>query len=140
MVTTDPLPLIKKLLDAGADPNYLVDNTQRARMREGDPRIVYATAVMRAAFSGDLELVRLLLSYGANPFIVSKDNETTLMAAAGTGFIPDYSKGKSNAERLEVIKLLVNFGMAVNEVRPMTMALRRSCPQRIWETSRSSST
>ena len=115
MVTTDPLPLIKKLLAAGADPNFLVDNTPRARMREGDPRIVYATATMRAAFSGDLELVRLLLSAGANPFIVSKDNETTLMAAAGTGFIPGYSKGKSNAERLEVIKLLVDFGMDVNE-------------------------
>jgi len=36
-VTVHPLPLIKKLLDAGADPNALVDNTPRARMREGSP-------------------------------------------------------------------------------------------------------
>ena len=37
MVTTDPLPLIKKLLDAGANPNAVVNNTPRARMREGSP-------------------------------------------------------------------------------------------------------
>jgi ankyrin repeat protein len=51
MVTADPLPLIKKLLDAGAIPNTLVNNTPRARMRSGSPRIVFATALMRAAFS-----------------------------------------------------------------------------------------
>ena len=95
MVTTDPLPLIKKLLDAGADPNALVNNTPRARMRAGSPRIVFATALMRAAFSGDLELVKLLLGKGADPTIVSKDNETMLEAAAGLGFIQGYSKGKT---------------------------------------------
>ena len=67
MVTADPLPLIRKLLDAGANPNALVNNTPRARMREGSPRIVFATALMRAAFAGDLELVKLLLERGADP-------------------------------------------------------------------------
>jgi hypothetical protein len=69
---------------------------------------------MRAAFSGDLALVKLLLARGADPHIVSKDNETTLMAAAGTGFINGYSKGRSAAERLEVVKLLVQLGEDVN--------------------------
>ena len=114
MVTTDPLPLIKKLLDAGANPNALVNNTPRARMRAGSPRIVFATALMRAAFSGDLELVKLLLAKGADPTIVSKDNETVIEAAAGLGFIQGYSKGKPPAERLEVIKLLVDLGADVN--------------------------
>jgi len=114
MVTTDPLPLIRKLLDAGANPNAVVNNTPRARMRDGSPRIVFGTALMRAAFSGDLELVKLLLSHGADPHIVSKDNETTLMAACGTGFINGYSKGRSAAERLEVVKLLVQLGEDVN--------------------------
>jgi ankyrin repeat protein len=114
MVTTDPLPLIEKLLNAGANPNQIINNTPRARMREGSPRIVFGTALMRAAFSGDLALVKLLLAHGADPHIVSKDNETTLMAAAGTGFINGYSKGRSAAERLEVIKLLVQLGEDVN--------------------------
>jgi ankyrin len=114
MVTTDPLPLIKKLLDAGANPNVLVNNTPRARMRAGSPRIVFATALMRAAFSGDLDLTRLLLSYQADPGIVSKDGETMVEAAAGLGFIQGYSKGRSAAERLEVVKLFVERGADVN--------------------------
>jgi ankyrin repeat protein len=114
MVTADPLPLIKKLLEAGADPNALVNNTPRARMRAGSPRIVFATALMRAAFSGDRELVRLLIAKGADPAVVSKDNETVLEAAAALGFIQGYSKGRSAAERLDVIKLLVDLGADVN--------------------------
>jgi ankyrin repeat protein len=114
MVTTDPLPLAKKLLDAGADPNTLINNTPRARMRSGSPRIVFATAIMRAAFSGDLDLTKLLVAYGADPHIVSIDKETTLMAACGTGFINGYHKTRSAADRLEVVKLLVQLGEDVN--------------------------
>jgi ankyrin len=115
MVTADPLPLIGKLLDAGANANALVNNTPRARMRAGSPRIVFATALMRAAFSGDLELVKLLLSHGADPAILSKDGETMLEAAAGLGFIQGYSKGRTAAERLEVVKLFVERGADVNQ-------------------------
>ncbi len=114
MVTTDPLPVIKKLLDAGANPNALVNATPRARMREGSPRIVFATALMRAAFSGDIELVKLLLAHGADPHIASTDRETTLMAASGTGFINGYHRLRPPAERLEVVKLLVSLGEDVN--------------------------
>ena len=115
MVTTDPLPLIKKLLDTGANPNALVNNTPRARMRAGSPRIVFATALMRAAFSADLELVKLLLSHGADARAISKDGETMVEAAAGLGFIQGYSKGRSEAERLAVVKLFVELGADVNQ-------------------------
>ncbi|HEX4999828.1 MAG TPA: ankyrin repeat domain-containing protein [Terriglobia bacterium] len=114
VVTADPLPLIRKLLDAGADVNVVVNNTPRGRMREGTPRIIFATALMRAAFAGDIELVKLLLAHGANPNVVSKDNETMLMAACGTGFIPGYNNTRSSAERLEVVKLLIDLGQDVN--------------------------
>jgi ankyrin repeat protein len=114
MVTADPLPLIRKLLEAGANPNALVNNTPRARMRAGSPRIVFATPLMRAAFSGDLELVKLLLAHGADPRMTSKDGETMVEAAAGLGFIQGYSKGRTPAERLEVVKLFVERGADVN--------------------------
>jgi ankyrin len=114
MVTTDPLPVIQKLLDAGANPNALVNSTPRARMREGAPRIVFATALMRAAFSGDIELVKLLLAHGADPHIASTDRETPLMAACGTGFINGYHRLRPPAERLAVVKLLVDLGEDVN--------------------------
>jgi uncharacterized protein len=114
METRDPLPLIRKLLDAGADPNALINSTPRARMREGSPRLVYATALMRAALAGDVELAKLLLAHGADPHIISKDRETTLMAACGTGFINGYHRQRTPAERLELVKLLVERGEDVN--------------------------
>jgi ankyrin repeat protein len=114
MVTRDPLPLIKKLLDAGADPNVVINSTPRARMREGSPRLVYATAIMRAAFSGDIELVKLLLAHGADPHIISSDRETTLMAACGTGFINGYHRPRPPVERLEVVKLMIDLGEDIN--------------------------
>jgi len=115
MVTADPLPLIRKLLDAGANPNALVNNTPRARMREGSPRIVFATALMRAAFAGDLELVKLLLAHGADPKVISKDGETMLSAASGLAFIHGYHRGKPPEERLQVVKLFVELGNDVNQ-------------------------
>ena len=114
MVTADPMPLIRQLLDAGANPNAIVNNTPRARMREGSPRIVFATALMRAAFAADLELVQLLLERGADPGILSRDNESMLSAAAGLAFVHGYHRGRSPEERLEVVKLFVKLGNDVN--------------------------
>jgi len=116
MVTLDPLPLIKKLLASGANPNAFVDNipTSRRSALNLTPRTTFATALARAAFSADMELVQLLLSNGADSNIVSSHNETALMQAAGYAWIDGYSRGKSNAERLEVIKLLVKLGANVN--------------------------
>ena len=115
IVTSDPMPLIHKLLDAGANPNALVNNTPRARMREGSPRIVFATALMRAAFAGDLELVKLLLARGADPKVISRDGETMLSAASGLAFIHGYHRGKAPEERLQVVKLFVELGNDVNQ-------------------------
>jgi hypothetical protein len=114
MVTVDPIPLIKKLLDAGANPNAIVNNTPRARNRGGSPRIVFATALMRAAFAGDVELCKLLLAHGADPHVKSSDRENILEAAAGLALIPGYQVNRSNAERVELSKILVELGEDVN--------------------------
>ncbi len=83
-------------------------------MRDGSPRIIYSPPLMRAAFSGDIDSVKLLLAHGADPHIASKDKETALMAACGTGFINGYHRQRSPAERLEVVKLLIDLGEDVN--------------------------
>jgi ankyrin repeat protein len=114
MISVDPLPLIEKMLDAGADTNAIINTTPRARMREGSPRIVFATAFMRAAFSGDIELCQLLLAHGANPHVISRDRETSLEAATGTAFINGYNRQRTPEERLAVVKLLVESGEDVN--------------------------
>lgn len=114
MVTADPMFLIKKLLDAGANPNAVVNNTPRSRMREGSPRIVFASSLMRAVFSADLEVVKLLLDKGADPNVISSDRETMLMAAAGLGFIRGYHKPRPVPDRLEIIKMLLERGQSIN--------------------------
>src|SRR5215471_16969546 len=113
-VTTDPMPLIKKLLDAGADPNAVVNNTPRGRNRNASPRIVFASTLHRAAFAGDLELAKVLLAHGADPHAVSSDRESMLEAAAGLALIPGYQVNHPNAERVELAKLLVELGEDVN--------------------------
>jgi ankyrin repeat protein len=113
-VTSDPLPLIKKLLDSGADPNAVINNTPRGRNRGASPRIVFASALHRAAFAGDLELAKLLLAHGADPHAISSDRESMLEAAAGLALIPGYQATRSNPERLELSKLLVELGEDVN--------------------------
>ena len=114
-VTVDPLPLIKKLLDAGANPNAKINNTPRGRNRNATPRIVFASALHRAAFAGDVELAKVLLSHGADPHAVSSDRESMLEAAAGLALIPGYQVSRPNSERLELCKILVEqYGEDVN--------------------------
>ena len=113
-VTDDSLPLVRQLLEAGADPNHLINATPKAMMREGEPRLVFATALTRAAFSGDPDLVKLLIEFGADPQIRSSDDETMLSAAAGTGFIYGFHKLRPASDRLEVIRVLVESGLDVN--------------------------
>jgi ankyrin repeat protein len=113
--TADPLPLTRKLLEAGADPNTFIDNRPESRRNfGGSPRIKFATSLMRAAYSGDVTLVRVLLEFGADPLVRNGDKETALLAASGYGWVDGYSKGRSNAERLETMKLLVELGADVN--------------------------
>ena len=126
--TTDPFPLIREMLEAGADPNAFIDNTPRSRRNfGGSPRTRFATALMRAAYSGDPELVQLLLDYGADPFTRNTDNEDALLAASGYAWIDGYSTGRTTEERLATIRLLVELGMDVNwacdhGITPLMMA------------------
>jgi len=114
MQTKDPLPLIQKLLEKGADPNAVINNTPRARNRGASPRIVFASALMRAAFAGDLAVAKLLLAHGADPHAVSSDKESMLQAATGFALIPGYQFERPKAERLELCKLLVELGQDLN--------------------------
>ncbi len=92
----------------------VINSTPRARMREGSPRIVYATAIMRAAFSGDIELVKLLLAHGADPthhFVGPRNDVDGRLRHWVHQWL---SPAEAPAERLEVVKLLVDLGEDVN--------------------------
>jgi ankyrin repeat protein len=121
IVTADALPLIKKLLDQGADPNHRVKFTPPYRKNNassGSPWLDYggATPFLRAAAAGDMVGMRLLLQYGADPNIPTSHGLTALGAASGIGYMGGMSKEWSRQERLETVRFLLDLGGSVDAV------------------------
>ena len=85
----EALELTKTLLHHGADPNARLSG--KPPFRGGANRSWLsepgATPFYRAAASGDITVMRLLLSYGADPYIATTDNTTPLMVASGIGYL-----------------------------------------------------
>jgi ankyrin repeat protein len=112
----DSLEYITLLLDKGADPN--------ARMIESsETRTVFtnqwldeegATAFLRAAQSGDVPLMRLLLEHGADPHIYTELGVTPLAVAAGIGWVEGVTTEWSTAQTVEAVKLLLELGIDPN--------------------------
>jgi ankyrin repeat protein len=67
---------------------------------------------MRAARSGDIELMKLLLDHGADPKLANKDGVTALSVASGIGYT-DSNRG-TEPQALEAVKLCVSLGLDVN--------------------------
>jgi ankyrin repeat protein len=112
----DHLAFIKKLLDKGANPNArAIDSTETRTIftmqwlyEDG------ATPFLRAAQSGDAKLMRLLLDYGADPLITTKNGDTALMVAAGIGWVEGVTFEWSPKENLEAVKMSLELGIDVN--------------------------
>ena len=117
IVNIDRMRIIKSLLAHGADVNGrntdMEPRWDGARYRR---RLVGATALLYAAKSADVEVMRLLLANGADPKINTGVNITPLMAAAGIAWASNQDKA-SEADVLEAVKLLVEGqGLDVNFV------------------------
>jgi ankyrin repeat protein len=112
----DHLELIRLLLDKGANPNL--------RIRENTlTRTIFtmqwfyedgATPFLRAAQSSDIELMKLLLTHGADPKIATNHGDTALTAAAGIGWVDGVTYEHSATANLETVRMLLDLGLDPN--------------------------
>jgi ankyrin repeat protein len=121
----DAVDVVRLLLEKGADPNAALKKPILQRQHTfGDGTLgAGATPLMRAAKSGDIEVVRMLLAAGADARQTLPNGTTALMLAAGLGWrngsplAPSYDQG-SDAEAVETLELLLSLGLdlqAANE-------------------------
>jgi uncharacterized protein len=113
----DHLDYIRTLLDAGADPNLRMRSTTETRTVFTQQWLFEdgATPFLRAAQSGDLTLMKLLLEYGADPDIPTLQGITPLMVAAGIGWVQGVTHEWSPEETYRTVEfLLTELGADVN--------------------------
>ena len=114
----DAVDVVRLLLEHGADPNAMLKKPILQRQHTfGDSTLgAGATPLLRAAKSGDIELVRVLLAAGADPALTLPNGSTALMLAAGLGWrngsplAPSYDQG-SEEEAVQTLELLLSLGL-----------------------------
>jgi ankyrin repeat protein len=112
----DSLVYITYLLDKGADVNWRITESTETRTVFTNQWLNEdgATAFLRAAQSGDLELLKLLVARGADPKINTKLGVTPLAAAAGIGWVEGVTRERSPEETVEAVKYLLSLGINPN--------------------------
>src|SRR5579862_7368026 len=131
----DPMPLIQALLAKGADPNRRTDTVPVHGLMQFDGSWVNfdgQTPFVRAALSGDIEVMRLLLESGADPNIATTQGSTALMAAAGINWIPGQTYTRSEADYVEAVKLCLERGAPVNAVNSLGLTAMHGAANRGW--------
>ena len=132
--------LAKKLLAKGADPNLRLKKAIMQRHHTaGDSALGEgATPFLRAAKSGDIEMMRALVAGGADPKIAMPNGANALFFAAGQGWrngspaAPSYDQG-SDEEAVEAIRFLLGLGFDIHATNDTgdTRAPRRHFRTRI---------
>jgi uncharacterized protein len=110
------LEFITVLLDHGANPNLRVrdDTLTRTIFTMQWFFEAGATPFLRAAQSGDIELMKLLLAHAADPQLATDFGDTALSAAAGIGWVEGVTYEHSRAANVDAVKLLLGLGLDVN--------------------------
>jgi len=112
--------LAKKLLEHGADANRRLKKPILKRHHTaGDSALGEgATPFLRAAKSGDIEMMRALVAGGADPKLTMPNGTNAMWFAAGLGWrngspaAPSYDQG-SDEEAVEAIRFLTGLGFDI---------------------------
>jgi ankyrin repeat protein len=123
----DHLDYIKLLIDKGANVNARIcgaESTDKKCVGDStETRTNFtmqwlfedgATPFLRAAQSGDIPLMKLLLAHGANPKIFTAHNVTPLAVASGIGWVEGVTFEWSEKQTLEAVKMCLDLGIDPN--------------------------
>jgi ankyrin repeat protein len=117
----DAVDVVKLLLAHGANPNATLIAPLFQRQHTGGDRALGegSTPFMRAAKSGDVAVMKLLLAAGADPQRTQPNGANALMLAAGLGWrdgspaAPAYDQG-SELDATDAIRLCMDSGLDIN--------------------------
>jgi ankyrin repeat protein len=110
----DALEFVKKLVAHGADLNARV--TRRPSMGITSINSIGATPFLLAARTADADLMRLLITLGADPKLTNTDDTTALMVAAGVGTSAPGEDPGTEPEVLEAVKVALDAGLDIDAV------------------------
>lgn len=123
----DHLEFIKLLLAKGANVNARICGVESTEEEcKGDSTETRtnftmqwlfedgATPFLRAAQSGDVELMKLLLAHGADPKIFTAHNVTPLAVASGIGWVEGVTFEWSPEQSIEAVKMCLDLGIDPN--------------------------
>ena len=114
-----PLDVAQALLTHGADPNPRLLKPILMRHHSGGDAALGegATPLLRAAKTGDVAMIRLLLDRRADPTLTTRSQTTAVMLAAGpAGGGLGGSFPVTDAEKIAAITLLIDRGVDINAV------------------------
>jgi ankyrin repeat protein len=106
------LDLVRQLVARGADVNARM--TRRANLNNTRLNEEGATPFLLASLTADLELMRLLVSLGADPAIPNEDNSTPLIVAAGLATRSPGEDAGTEDEVIAALELLLELGADIN--------------------------
>ncbi len=113
---TRPFDVARSALAHGAKVDPMLTKPTPGRGLSDEPDLILragATPFIRAAKTGDVAAMQLLLDHGADPRAATKDGVTALMAAAGLG----WRYGQSlvpESDSLKAVQFCLEHGVDVN--------------------------
>jgi len=108
------IELVKKLAARGANMNARM--TKKANLNNTRLNELGATPFMLAANTADAELMKTLVSLGADPLLPNADNTPPLLAAAGLASRSPGEDPGTEDEVLEAVQVALNLGADINAV------------------------
>ena len=111
----DSIEFTKALVAHGADVNAR-ETKEPVDGNLGKLKRIGATPFILAAKGSDAEFMRVLLSLGADPSLMTNEHITALETAAGIGIYRVAESPGTNEEALECVKIALAAGADVNHV------------------------